>query len=623
MKKFLLFALLLLISSSTALAETISKADIPFRFQNTQITYDVNTDGSYVETQKWSTIVLKENALKSCKESSVTFSTRIAKGEILEAYTLKKSGQRIEVPKNSYQVTINDGYDKRSPLYSDQSTISVVFPDLAVGDTTVFSYRVTNKEGIFPGHFSAAHTFSRFTAYDDVTIKVTAPKTMKLRHASYFLSTPQKTQKGGKQILVWNYRNKTPDIWTAADIGISRAEEEPGLYVSTFDDYKQIAEAYGARATPKAVVTERIKALASQITAKMTSPESQTRALYNWVARNISFGGNYIGIGAIVPRDLDVVLDNKMGDCKDHATLLQALLAAKNISCDQALINTGNRYDFPSVPVVSAIDHAINYIPGMKLFLDSTAADIPFGMLPSYLAEKPVLLVSNYQEGQKTPSMARYGHEQVVRTKILVNPDGTATGTAQISLRGEPAVWARALMRNLSADQEEFVVMKIIEGQGYHGTGKMQKDDPAELLDVYNLGFTFKLEDLVNITDTTGMLVRPVVSSFFPIDAFVADAYEPAPKKAIPCSGGHSVEEYVYTFSDPIKIEGFPKDFEFSGTAFDFKSTYQKSGNVLTVKRELWDKTPSNICSVAFTENFRKSARTILRDLKSQVQISN
>jgi transglutaminase-like putative cysteine protease len=623
MKKFLLVAVLLLTSFSVAAAEPLSKADIPFRFKNTQITYDVNADGSYVETQKWSTIVLKENALKSCKESSVTFSTRIAKGEILEAYTLKKSGQRIEVPKNSYQVTINDGYDKRSPLYSDQSTISVVFPDLAVGDTTVFSYRVTNKEGIFPGHFSAAHTFSRFTAYDDVTIKVTAPKTMKLRHTSYFLSTPQITEKDGKQILVWSYRNKTPDIWTAADVGISKTEEEPGLYVSTFDDYKQIAEAYGARAVPKAAVTERIKALATQITANANTQELQIRALYNWVARNISFGGNSIGIGAIVPRDLDVVLDNKMGDCKDHATLLQALLAAKNISCDQALINTENHYDLPSVPVVSAINHVINYIPDMKLFLDSTAAEIPFGMLPSYLAEKPVLLVAHYQKGQKTPSMARYGHEQIVRTDIHVNPDGTATGTARISLRGEPAVLARSFMRNLSADQEEFAVMKIIEAQGYHGTGQIQKDDPTEFLDVYNLGFTFKLEDLVNITNTTGMVVRPVVSSFFAIDAFVADAYEPAPKKALPCSGGHSVEEYVYTFSAPIKIVTVPKDYEFSSAAFDFRSTYRKSGNVLTVKRELWDKTPSNICSVAFTEGFRKSARTILRDLKSQVQISD
>ena len=35
-----------------------------------------------------------------------------------------------------------------------------------------------------------------------------------------------------------------------------------------------------------------------------------------------------MGIGAVVPRDMDVVLDAKMGDCKDHATVMQALLAS-------------------------------------------------------------------------------------------------------------------------------------------------------------------------------------------------------------------------------------------------------------------------------------------------------
>jgi transglutaminase-like putative cysteine protease len=623
MKQVFLVAMLLLTNLSLAVAEPISEADIPVRYSSWNIAYDVNTDGSYVETQKWSTVVLKESALENSKRSSVTFSTSVAKGEILEAYTLKKSGKRIDAQKSSYQVTTNDGYDRASPLYSDETTITVVYPDLAVGDTTVFSYRVTNTEGMFPGQFSIAHGFSRFTAYDDVNIKITAPKTMNLRHEAYFLSAQQPTEKDGKQILEWNYKNKIPEKWTAADRGISAVGEEPGLYVSTFANYRQITEAYGSRATPKAVVTERVKALASQIVAERTTPESQTHALYDWVAKNISYGGNCIGIGAVVPRDLDVVLDNKLGDCKDHATLLQALLAARNIVSEQALINAGGLYDLPRVPVVSAINHVISYIPSMKLFLDATASNVPFGMLPISLAEKPVLLVSHFREGQKTPSMAQYGHEQILRSNIRVNSDGSATGTTQISLKGAPALSAREVMRNLRGDQEEYAVRKILEAQGIHGSGKLQKDDPTELLDVYNFSVSFKLEDLVNVASTTGMPIRPVVYSFLPIAAIVSDAYEPIPKKASTCNGGRSVEEYVYEFPESLTIVGFPKDYEFSNPTIDYKATYRKSGNSLTVKRELWDKTSSNVCSAGFTDDHRKSARTIMRDIRSQVLISN
>lgn len=623
MMQILLVAMLLLANVSIAVAEPMSENDIPVRYTSWNIAYDLNTDGSYVETQKWSAIVLKENALENSKQSSVTFSTSVAKGEIVEAYTLKKSGKRIDAPKNSYQVSTNDGYDSGSPLYSDETTITVVYPDLAVGDTTVISYRVKNAEGMFPGQFSIAHVFSRFTAYDDINIRITAPKSMKLRHEAYFLSAQQPAEKDGKQILEWNFQNKRPEKWTSADSGISTVGDGPSLYVSTFDNYRQIAEAYGARATPKAVVTERVKALASQIVADRSTSESQARALYDWVARNISYGGNCIGIGAVVPRDLNVVLDNKMGDCKDHATLLQSLLAAKNIESEQALINARNLYDLPGVPVVSAVNHVINYIPSMKLFLDSTAADIPFGMLPMALGEKPVLLASHFRDGQKTPSTAQYGHEQILRTKIIVNPDGSATGTTHISLKGAPALSARHAMRQLRGDQEDYTVRKIMESQGVHGTGKLQKDDPTELLDVYNFSVSFKLEDLVNVASTTGMPIKPVVYSFLPIAVFVNDAYEPTPKKATICNGGRSVEEYVYEFPETLTMVGFPKDYEFSSPAIDYKATYRKSGNTLTVKRELLDKTSSNVCSVGFTEGYRKNSRTIMRDIRSQVLISN
>ncbi|HEY6007872.1 MAG TPA: transglutaminase-like domain-containing protein, partial [Geobacteraceae bacterium] len=367
----------------------------------------------------------------------------------------------------------------------------------------------------------------------------------------------------------------------------------------------------------------RVKALAAQIVAGKSAPDAQARAIYDWVARNVTYGGNCIGIGAVVPRDLDVVLDNKMGDCKDHATLLQALLAARNIESEQALVNAGSRYDLPKVPVVSTINHVINYLPSLNLYLDATASTIPYGMLPPTLGEKPVLLVSHYREGAKIPSTAQYGHEQVMLTRIRINPDGTATGTARYSLKGLPAIGMRQAMRNVRGDQEEFIVRKVLESQGVHGTGTMEKDDPTELLDAYNFSLSFSLEDLLVVASTTGMPIKPVASSLFPIGTIVGSAYEPVPKKATTCGGGRSVEEYVYEFPASMTIVGFPKDFEYSSPAIDYRATYRKSGNVLTVTRDLRDKTTTNVCSSAYEADYQKSARNILRDLRSQVLISN
>lgn len=622
-KQLIISLMLVVIAASTAAAEPMAEADIPVRYTAWHISYEVAADGSYVETQRLSGKVLKENMLEATKKAAVTFSTSVAKGEILEAYTLKKSGQRVDVPKSSYQVTTNDGYRNASPLYSDETTISVVFPDLAVGDSVVFASRVTNSEGMFPNQFSIAHYFPRYTAYDEVSVEIIAPAAIPLRYKSYFLTEQKPILKDGQQTLRWTYQNKIPEVWNPADQGIFTEGEDPSLFVSTFKSYQEIVQAYGSRATPKAAVTGRVKKLAAEIVADKKTPELQARALYDWVAKNISYGGNCIGIGAVVPRDLNVVLDNKMGDCKDHATLLQALLAARTIESEQALINAGRAYQLPEVPVVSSVNHVINYIPSLNLFLDSTSSFTPYGMLPDGLGQKPVLLVSHYRDGKMTPSTAQYGHEQVMRTNIRINENGSATGNTELSLKGIPAIAARAVMRNLPREQEDYAATKMLEAQGAHGSAKMQKDDPTELLDSYKLSFSFKLDDYVTVGSATGIPIRPVVMSFFPLEGFLRHAYEPLPKKRHPCNGGVSVEEYVLEFPQSLQVVAVPKDFEMSSQAIDYRSTYRKSSNTLTVRRELKDKTPGNVCSTEYAADYKTNMLKIAKDLKSQILLSD
>jgi hypothetical protein len=174
-------------------------------------------------------------------------------------------------------------------------------------------------------------------------------------------------------------------------------------------------------------------------------------------------------------------------------------------------------------------------------------------------------------------------------------------------------------MRRLRGDQEDYTIRAMLKSQGVHGTGTIQKDDSAELLDAYGYGFTFKLEDLLVLASTTGMPIQPVVSSSLPISTFVRGAYEPTPKKASVCMGGHSVEEYEYVFPASLTVVGYPKDYSFSSPAIDYTATYRKSGNSLVIKRELRDKTTTNVCSPEYENEYKKSARTIMRDIKAQV----
>ena len=178
-------------------------------------------------------------------------------------------------------------------------------------------------------------------------------------------------------------------------------------------------------------------------------------------------------------------------------------------------------------------------------------------------------------------------------------------------------------MRLVPEEQEAFVAKKLMEAQGVHGSASLQKDDPTALIDTYRYGITFNLEEFVTVGAPSGIAVKPVVTSLLPIDGFLHNAYEPTPLKPHSCVGAKSSEEYVLEFPDSLKIVSVPKDFEVSTPIIDYRATYRKSANTLTVRRELIDKTATNVCSPQYAADYKKIMLSIAKDLKSQILLSD
>ncbi len=152
--------------------------DLQIRFGHYYATYSINEDGTATEMHEWSKTVLKETAVDGSKSASIGYSTSAEKAEVIAAYTLKANGRRIDVPKDNYQVEVNRGKGKDSPVYSDRTSLTVVFPDVAVGDSVVFSYKITQTEPMFPKQYSASQTFYNQVAHDDVRVRINYPSTM-------------------------------------------------------------------------------------------------------------------------------------------------------------------------------------------------------------------------------------------------------------------------------------------------------------------------------------------------------------------------------------------------------------------------------------------------------------
>ena len=593
--------------------------ELQTRYSHLYTTFVINEDGTAVESREWSMTVLKETAIERSKRTSISYSTSAQKAEIIAAYTKKADGRRIDVPKNNYQIEVNSGKEKGSPVYSDFTTLTVIFPDLVVGDTVVFSYRLVQTDPLFPRHFSATQNFSRQVAFDDVRVRIDYPALLWVQYDARGMTEKEKSEKDGRKVIEWAYANPRPIKSERRDFSVYDPEKEVGYAFSTFKNYAEIAAAYGERATPKAAVTERIQKLAADIVKDKTTPKDQARTLYEWVATNITYAGNCIGIGAVVPRDLPFVLDNKIGDCKDHATLLQALLTARGIKSTQALVNAGSTYRLAKTPVVSTVNHVINYIPAFDLYVDSTSNSTPFGMLPVQVEGKPVLLVEGFRDGLKTPVSPVGADQQKMKSMIKIAPDGSVSGTIEIAQKGASAVGTREWARKMTKESEDDFVKNIFRAQGMIGSGKLEKDDPKALTDTYNYKVQLNAEKFIKLPGAGAFYIYPLFNAGSSIHGALAGSMEPEKEADVACSSAVLTEDYVIELPKTIKVLSIPDDFKIANDFVSYSASYKLKNNILTVKRTLDDRTKGNVCAPQVFVEYKKFGDKVMDNLKSQV----
>lgn len=610
-------------STSLAMVSWISVAnaqelaDISTRTEYFNIHYVVNKDLTFSAHYQWALKVLERRAIKRAKKYTVSYSTSIEDIKILDAYTRKSNGKRINVPETNFQQRINSGKNMKGPVFSDRTSLTVVFPEVQVGDTVVFSYKILQTEPMFPGHFTALYTFPPQYAYDSAKIVMDVPETLvgtyQIRRMSEKVSV-----KNGRKIYKWIYKNPKPKKNKRKNYSVWNPETYPGFSYSTFSSYEEIAKAYAERALPKAKVTNVVRKLAKKIVGREKNKREKARKLYEWVATNITYAGNCIGVGAVVPHDISFILDNRMGDCKDYSTLLQALLSAEGIKSTQALVNSGSIYTLPKIPTVTAVNHVMNYIPEFDLFVDATSQTIPFGMLSFSVQDKPVLLVDGYKTGARTPKAMVGSNTQTMASVVKIDRDGSAKGKIEVKIHGLYAAYARTGFRNTSSDKEKEWLKRVFTNDGHVGFGSITKDDPRPLLDNFKYKIVFKKKNVIPLYGIGAFHVAPLMPTRSPISSFLGLSGE-IEAVDISCSSGSSKEEYEYKLPGNIKIIATPDDVDVSGDFLSYKSSYKISGNTLKITRIFHDNTPGNICSPELIKRQRKIIRKVLWDVKSQV----
>jgi transglutaminase-like putative cysteine protease len=567
------------------------------------VMYKIGDNGAVTTTDEVAVKILTKEGIDEVKQPSLSYSASAEKFTITSAYTLKADGRRIDVSKDSYQYNTNSGAKKGKPAYSDYNSIDFIFPDLEVGDTVVLATRDIQTQPIFPGLFSLVNRYSKSDLTRDVRVTLDYPATMDVHYENPGMTMAGESESDGRKVVRWTFENThpaPPDIRRAL---VYDPNLDPGLIVSNIPSYQVIAEAYGRRADPKAVPNERVRTLAASLVKDGQTDKEKAKALYEWVSKTIGYAGNCIGIGAVVPRDLDFVLDNHLGDCKDHATLLQAMLAAENIPSTQALINAGDIYHLGKVPSVSDVNHVIDYIPGLDLYVDATSSQ-PFGLLPVQEVGKPVLLVDGYKDGTTTPIL-RDGYDQTIKIDETIRPDGSMEGTVTSSSTGYLAASISEGMDRLPKESEGRIFRQMFRKVGLNGTASYVrgelKTDPFS----YEYSAKFSVDQAIRLNAPGAIQLTPYMMQSMVAEAIRFAVGAPIESEYI-CHGKHYEDDYTVRFPDDVHVLAIPDGVSLSSGPQTYKSTYAMTDNVLTVTRRLDDTTPGPTCT---PETFKAIAR--------------
>lgn len=311
----------------------------------------VKSDGASTVTTTMEHRADTESGAEALAQQRVGYVSSLEDVEVLEAWTQTPEGERLPVAAD--KILTVDAVEDGVADFGDSKYKVIIYPRVGVGARLFLSVRRTQHKPWFPGHWFTAFHFAPNRVYQNTTFTLTHEPGIRIQVSALGPTggrvAPLPSDPPGT--VRYEYSHQQMQAYPPEGGRVALSDFAPHFMASTFERYADYAQAYQANARPAAEPTPAIRDLAAELTRGADSERAKVRRLYNWVSRNIRYVALSVGVGGYVPHPASSVLDHRYGDCKDHVALLEALLRSVGIKSSPALINLGNAYRLPTLPV--------------------------------------------------------------------------------------------------------------------------------------------------------------------------------------------------------------------------------------------------------------------------------
>ncbi len=390
--------------------------------------------------------ILNEAGIDYWKEASISYDDSQQRLIVEKAEILKPNGSRITAEQNGAQL---------------------VMPNLQVGDGIHIRYRLANYAfGRMAREFTAATHFNAFVPTDITRYSLFVPTNMPVNIKNINQNyTPTVTELKAENLLQYTWEILDEPAIIDQRLMPATADIAKVVHISTIPDWNDIATWYGDISGAQAKRDPEVQLLAKEImpTGNTMSQSEKARAIYDWIVKNIRYSSIPFRQSGYVPQRAAKVIQTKLGDCKDLATLFAALAREVGMTANLVLVNTRDQGTHAMELPCMEFNHCIvRVIADAKVwYLELTDPELPFGGLPGGDINAFVLEIP-------------FGKNDDIQQKpFLLNPQNrlkdTRRETTTIEIKGRDlllettAIQSGAIASTLRSDYKDLPQAKRIE----------------------------------------------------------------------------------------------------------------------------------------------------------------
>jgi transglutaminase-like putative cysteine protease len=566
-------------------------------FDQVTSTWTVASDGTWVTDSEISLRAPRDNP-SHVVQVPLIWSGSAETLQVVQARIEKSDGQTIVLGAEAVREDPLTG-DEYFHEFSDQRRLIVTFSDAQTGDLLVIHSRRDVTHPRVPNGFMTTVLLDPAIGWTDVNYTINVPGDMPLQVETKGFVHESEVIKD----RTLHYFRLQKDLKPSRAPSVqSDYDRLPRFVASTFKDWNEFARDYASVLLPHAVVTPAISAMAAKVTEGRQSPREQARLLYEWVRDTIRVIPISLEQSRRDPDDAEQVMTKLYGDTRDHAILLYALLAARNISAEMVLLNAADSATVAEPPSLAPMNHLILFLPRFDAYLDSTTGVAQFGVLPFQELGKPAIHLGGSGPARGTIPIPPSKETEVnLKTEANLDANGEVTGTTVTTASGAFGVGLRGFVRSFGNGPGARVnaATVLLRQRGTPGTGEFFFDWPGTAAHDYTVRGTFHLQNKSALlhggffSPWSGLRILPRPGDVLSGPIAIRDL--PATQPSF-CFPGVQHEELNLTIPEGRNFSTLPDDNEIDTDMVHFRSHWALAGRRITVTREFESIAPGPVC---------------------------